>query len=1054
MARQILPIAGQIVGGMIGGPVGAAIGGAIGSAVGAYVDPIRHQGPKLGEARAQTAQEGVYRPLVFGTGCVSGNVIHRSPRKVVRHRERVGKGGRDTVDSDRGYRTFAIRIAEAHTPEGYQLLRIWENETLVYDVRPGSEIPQESQEYAEKFRFYPGTQDQLPDPDLEAYMGVGNVNSYRGSCYIVFGNFDLTDYGDMVPQYRFEIQSLGGSSGPIDSMTFYRTATKLYGRSTADGESWSGWNQMSGNADPTNALATSNRYIIYGSSSQIYWTDDGQTLNLSGGGSSNTARIGGVSDNGTIIIGQALSEMRRSQNNGDSFHNIPGSPRSLAVVPVGNRWISYDNAPSDRKFRVSVDDGDSWAEAAETASPILPNSAWSNGEVAAFAGPTPSGGQPQPAVYFTATGGSYAAENLPFPPQSSATAVPAIAFGNGVWVAASAEGQIAYRDNDGWHLAIYALPVPPVGITFNGRRFIIVGGSPPIGRRVYVSSENGKDWSVDVDEQSGFNLQGDIASLHILASPTMRLSQIISWCHQRVGQGPAVYDVSELDDEVDGVVFADGYTARDAIMSLLPIYNADASEHDRGSGYRINYIKRGAPVVRTLTIDDLVDEPEGTVREDPMERPRVLHMAFESPVTGYTAGKASIQRLSPDVKLVNEVSTYVPVTFKDVNEAWQRADVQMRVAWTEVHGERTFSISDGQLDIVPTDVLALSLRGQVQRLRVLKVEYADGVLKLETVADRQSNYTSHVTGIPLPAPEKPPPSLMGPAAIAILDIPAISDQHDRLGYYVAVCGTTEAYAGAVIQRQQNGEWADVVRLGRSQRAIMGVLENTVSAASEHYTDTTNTVSVALYMEDELESLSDAQWLSEGGAFALETESGWEIMQYRDAYQDSAGVWHLTHLARGRLNTVPAEHLPGSRFVLLDGVRFIDATVGMIGQTLTLRAAAVGRSPETAVPETITYQGYSQREFPVAHLVADLDGDDLSLQAIPRDRFGTEVHPVRSINHDGFRWSATDGSSTVSLDTDHATATLDVSGLSTPITATVAQLNRFTGAGPTVSELIE
>lgn len=1049
MARQILPIAGQIIGGMIGGPVGAAIGGAIGSAVGAYVDPIRHQGPKLGEARAQTAQEGVYRPLVFGTACVAGNVIHRSPRKVVRHRESVGKGSRDTVDTDRGYRTFAIRIAEAHTPEGYTLLRIWENETLVYDVRPESEIPEESAEYAEKFRFYAGTQDQLPDPDLEAYLGVGNVNAYRGSCYIVFGNFDLTDYGDMVPQYRFEVASNASASvGEVEAT-----------------------------------------YTMPGSSDASYMSVSDSVVYFASGSSN-------VRPGEDYSVGHLDFDL-----NVESVHEVEwgGFETGLADLNIramspGGLGISSDGAWGYCKlfagggelgwFQPTDDEGIGWWFGESNRDPEYGGLIWF-GDVAGGGGSWYLG--------VRATGGSsgyYRNRILKFPllagePQYSSVVVDGIATGDSpvFWMHRSRDGLIHTIDTLNKHKIFDAnlglISVSDVlvdtsdmfGFGIDGDVIVICNGGISPGLRFYRRSTGqlikniptslvagAKHSTRLIFTGSGLFVQRSNRIIKVGYSSVdggrVTLASIVQWCHRRVGQHSSQFDVSALTDEVDGVVFADGYSARDAITTLLPIYNADASEHDRGSGYRINYIKRGATVVRTLTIDDLVDEPEETVREDPLERPRVLHMAFESPVTGYTAAKASIQRLSPDVKLVNEVSTYVPVTFKDANEAWQRADVQMRVAWTEVHGERTFSISDDQLDIVPTDVLALSLRGQVQRLRVLKVEYADGVLKLETVADRQSNYTSNVTGIPLPAPEKPPPSLMGPAAFAILDIPAISDQHDRLGYYVAVCGTTEAYAGAVIQRQQNGEWADVVSLGRNQRAIMGVLENTVTAGSEHYTDTTNTVSVALYMDDELESLSDAQWLSEGGAFALETESGWEIMQYRDAYQDSEGVWHLTHLARGRLNTAPAEHLPGSRFVLLDGVRFIDATVGMIGQPLTLRAAAVGRSPETAVPETITYQGNSQREFQVAHLFAGLDGDDLSLQATPRDRFGTEDHPVRSINHDGFRWSATDGSSTVSLDTDHATATLDVSGLSTPITVTVAQINRFTGAGPTVSEQVE
>lgn len=1061
MARQILPIAGQIIGGMVGGPVGAAIGGAIGGALGAYVDPLRHQGPKLGEARAQTAQEGVYRPLVFGTGCVSGNIIHRSERKVVVHRESAGgKGNRDTVDTERGYRTFAIRIAEAHTPDGYALLRIWENETLVYDARPESAIPAESDQYSQRFRFYSGSQDQLPDPDLEAYMGVGNVNSYRGSCYIVFGNFDLTDYGDMVPQYRFEVASAAESGRAVSAIAIGRK-TGPPADATAwseDGVNWHG---------PLFNVPGGHIYQASLGSRVITWGHHGAYTNddLSGAWAGPFGPFSGIggdkwayTNTDTLIIPGGLGNGVMITQDGQSYsHNLSITSNCCAV----NEHLAISLSIYSNDVHISFNDGSTWEVGGK--SPV--QNFGSNrltvivcDEANFVAGGRSADNPSKPALARTDNqASSWSVSVLSASGGENVTHI--VPCGGGRWVAATDNGELWYSyGGETWAKAAQSLPDPPTGLAFNGRRVIASSGhsSGHLGPTTLMTAE--------IDDLSNWTVRSTpLSSIDQIVSRTpfaaevsgekIPLSSVVEFCHRRVGMADKSFDASSMDDLLDGVVFADNYTARDAITALLPIYNADASEHDRGSGYRINYIKRGAPVARTLTIDDLVDEPEETVREDPMERPRVLHMAFESPVTGYTAGKASILRLSPDVKLVNEVSTYVPVTFKDVDEAWQRADVQMRVAWTEVHGERTFSIADDQLDVVPTDVLALSLRGQVQRLRVLKVEYADGVLKLETVADRQSNYTSHVTGIPLPAPEKPPPSLMGPAAFAILDIPAISDQHDRLGYYVAVCGTTEAYAGAVIQRQQNGEWADVVRLGRSQRAIMGVLENTVSAASEHYTDTTNTVSVALYMDDELESLSNAQWLNKGGAFALETATGWEIMQYRDAYQDSGGVWHLSHLARGRLNTTPDEHLPGARFVMLSGAQFIDADVGMIDKPLTLRAAAVGRSPETAVPETITYQGNSQREFPVASLTAEVNGSDLDLSAIPRDRFGTEQHPVRSANHDGFRWAATDGSATVTADSDHATASLDVSGLSAPITATVAQLNRFTGAGPTVSEQV-
>src|SRR5690606_33632254 len=84
-------------------------------------------------------------------------------------------------------------------------LRVWEDEKLVYDVTPESQILAESAEYAKTFAFYPGDEAQLPDPDIESIEGVGNVPAYRGRCYFVKKRYDATDRRGTPPSYKFEV---------------------------------------------------------------------------------------------------------------------------------------------------------------------------------------------------------------------------------------------------------------------------------------------------------------------------------------------------------------------------------------------------------------------------------------------------------------------------------------------------------------------------------------------------------------------------------------------------------------------------------------------------------------------------------------------------------------------------------------------------------------------------------------------------------------------------------------------------------------------------------
>lgn len=199
MARTILPLAGAFVGSFFGAP---QLGFAIGSVIGNAVDPQRIKGPRIGDANVQTSQEGAPRPIVYGTAAVMGNLIDRGPLNKVITEERQGKGGGPVVESESLFMTFAIRICEG--PVG-GLLRIWEDEKLVYDVRPESEIAQDSARYAEGFALYLGGEDQMPDPDLETIHGVGNTPAHRGTCYIVFREKNLTERRGSIPQFRFEV---------------------------------------------------------------------------------------------------------------------------------------------------------------------------------------------------------------------------------------------------------------------------------------------------------------------------------------------------------------------------------------------------------------------------------------------------------------------------------------------------------------------------------------------------------------------------------------------------------------------------------------------------------------------------------------------------------------------------------------------------------------------------------------------------------------------------------------------------------------------------------
>ena len=76
----------------------------------------------------------------------------------------------------------------------------------------------EDMDYAKlKMRFdqlnlYLGSEEQLPNAKMEEYMGVGNVPSFRGTCYFVIRNLQLEDFGNGIPTFTVEVQKKDGTT--------------------------------------------------------------------------------------------------------------------------------------------------------------------------------------------------------------------------------------------------------------------------------------------------------------------------------------------------------------------------------------------------------------------------------------------------------------------------------------------------------------------------------------------------------------------------------------------------------------------------------------------------------------------------------------------------------------------------------------------------------------------------------------------------------------------------------------------------------------------------
>lgn len=170
------------------------------------------EGRSFDNIKIQTSRAGVPRPIIFGRARpVVGNIIATSPPRivVVREEQEGGKGGPSVeVENEEVYRTYAIRICEGPVTG---ISRVWRNNEIIYDRDSQDATQQENNTaFLQKAEFFLGGYDQMPSAVLQAQFGIENVHGYRGTCYMVMDDENLTSAGGAIPQYAFEVERCEG----------------------------------------------------------------------------------------------------------------------------------------------------------------------------------------------------------------------------------------------------------------------------------------------------------------------------------------------------------------------------------------------------------------------------------------------------------------------------------------------------------------------------------------------------------------------------------------------------------------------------------------------------------------------------------------------------------------------------------------------------------------------------------------------------------------------------------------------------------------------------
>ena len=200
MATILLSAAGAALGAGFGGTVlglsGAVIGRAIGATLGRVIDQrLMGAGSEAIEVgrvdrfRLMGASEGSSVAQLWGRMRVGGQVIWATEFQENARRS----GGKGTPQPKTTSYSYSVSVAVALCEgEITRVGRIWAD---------GLEIAPDSI----NMRVYTGSEAQLPDPKIAAVEGAGLAPSYRGIAYVVIEDLELSNYGNRVPQFTFEV---------------------------------------------------------------------------------------------------------------------------------------------------------------------------------------------------------------------------------------------------------------------------------------------------------------------------------------------------------------------------------------------------------------------------------------------------------------------------------------------------------------------------------------------------------------------------------------------------------------------------------------------------------------------------------------------------------------------------------------------------------------------------------------------------------------------------------------------------------------------------------
>lgn len=1006
-------IAGGVIGFIVGGPAGALQGAALGAGVGGYIDPPKApnlRGPTLDDKTFQSSAYGVSIASLYGMIGTMGNIIYleNNEYKAVTKKESQGAkggGGGATYETTTYLATFAVALGEA--VPGARALRVWAGGKIIYQIKVGTRTMYEmitegggGSEYSiTQYQFYDGTQTE-PDSRMESVLGVGNCPSYEGTCYIMFYDFDLTDFGNGLagcpikveignPEFEDDFRIVGHykiafSGGWNAGASTLRPMINARTLRANDAQNSKG--VFTGTIDI--AEPPSERFSVSNASVPIFDNLTGVCNTVS-----SAVSYEYVSDEGVRFVG-ALIDGAEYRNGYTRFPTqISGAYVTIYRVyqkPLSGALMFLGAASPVLPVGVpgSITASGWYLSLFDSQTPLIDFGTVSSDPGCIIIGEDKcvriSAGSPTTVYVY-----NYSGTLLK---QFDISLVYGFEGGRGFHRPGlfSGENEVIFLLSGILRTAIGQFD------------FVIINLDDETVRNVQVLGEgtattSGYDYpSISLIENIlcvGQNIGIDEYGFWLMDTMYFGeggggalLQDIVDEWLVRSGIGPSNFDTSALAGKrVQGYRVSDPTSARGALDQLMAAYLFDFVE----TGYKIRAVNRGADSIATISHSDFVLSGDGQRYKKSTDRSALMPSRYTvnylDPNREYDA---SSEYADYPTENFGGVSVNLAVVM-DADLAAKSADIFLKTLWNE-SSKFEFNLPQAYLHLRPGDVIdAEFVKGVEIKVRIEDLSVsAEQVLSVGARATEEFTYQSDATGSPPPIGPSTP-IFSTDTDMILMDLPLLSDSLDYAGFLVGAVGSDRGWAGSVLHRSINSgqSYSPIDRFGGNTTA--GVAGSSL-AANDGFVIDESAALVVWPSIGQFESVIYDEMMAGKNFIAYGADGRWEICQYQNATPMLDGSIVLSTFVRclGGTEWASGLHAAGDYVVYLADPdnRFVGMNNGALSVDYFYKMVTVGQSVADADAQSFAYRGVNLTPLSPANLSTSRASNNWVFNFVERTRY--------------------------------------------------------------------